>query len=670
MSRSKPSISSHPLVRRWRNLIGVPSYHYQPVFAQAVAAAFREHVIAAVALELPDTAESELEWANGCWPAAVASVTERSILPFIPGDSIFEGFRLARQHIVPVHLVDLDIPGPIARPDEPLPGPEFALRLGPLFQETVEGLLGTYPKAEGDAAREAHMARRISNLLSQYDTVLWIGGMAHWEAIVRRLTNADFGASDVPASEPLPFVRCRLRPSALYEISGRLPHLVESYSRRPESYDDSAALQKLALQVLRERDKSNERHTLEPPESELTLDVVKMLTYARNLSATSAVRETPSLIDLLTSASSTLGNGYAVRLHKAAMRGANPRMAQRLPSLTFGMDETRRGYLLDGRWLFAEPYHKSDTPGLGRWLECAAKLGLRQKSATPYADLPAVGLEPSGWSAFLPEEEAYEAFVRHVLMIANRKVAREVKSEPFSTGLHDGLDVRATLRHWADEEVYVRVGERQSLNITNAAIDYSSESEDAPMLQGVRAGSPVGIGLLDPKSPRFNVDHDTGWLDPDSVHVGAISREATPGEILQENGDPCMVVRRQREFSLLTLDVPNWYRGGEDERKDFIGRVILPLAGLPKGEDNLYGWLRVMFSFCRGKPFAYFSRYVPSARVHRVAAEYHVTLIHMPLSLISSRLLAMHRRFRFLLLTAAQKDSLRERVAEGRRAWL
>lgn len=216
----------------------------------------------------------------------------------------------------------------------------------------------------------------------------------------------------------------------------------------------------------------------------------------------------------------------------------------------------------------------------------------------------------------------------------------------------------------------MRVGERQSLNITNAAIDYASESEDAEMLQGQRARASMAIGLLDPRSPRFNKDHDTGWLDPTCLHVGAISRETTSGKVLQPHGKPCLVVRRQREFSLITLDVPSWYRGMEYERKDFIGRVTLPLADLPKEEDNLYGWLRVMFTFCRGKPFAYFSKYVPSARIHRLASAHNVTLIHIPLSLIPSRLREMHRPFRFLLLSSPQHEALLKLIAEGKRAWV
>lgn len=671
-------MSAHPLICRWRNLLAVPSYHYHPAFAQGVRAAFQQERIDAVALELPEESEGELAWADDCWPTPVASIADGSILPFIPGDSMLEGYRLARRAHTAVYLIDLNVKGAIKRESGTRLGPEFAPRLGGLFQETMDSLLATHPKAEGDAAREAYMARRLSELLRQHERVLWIGGMAHWTAITQRLADANFSAPVVPTVRSSVFVRSRLRASALYQISTRLPCLVEDYTGRPDTFVESEALQSLALGVLSSTgDEGVEmvRHPpapksgIEPPESGVALDVVKMLTYAQNLAATSGVREAPDLIDLLTSASSTIGNKYAGRLYLAAMLESPSGLDQTLPNLTYEQDEEKHGFMLGSEWLFATPYWPNSSDGRS-WSGFPTTVRDRLNSDAPYAELPAGNGEPAYWWAFPPEEEAYEAYVRHVLLLATRKVAREPKSEPFSTGLQDGIDMRATVRNWHRGEIHVRVGERHDLNITNAAIDYANDSEDTAILRGRRPRSLVPIGLVDPNSPRFNVDHDTGWLDPTCLHVGSISREATKGEILQQEGRPCLVVRRQREFSFITLDVPSWYRGLERERKDFIGRVTLRLADLPMEVDNLYEWLRVMFTFCRGKPFAYFSKYVPSARIHRLASAHNVRLVHIPLSVIPSRLLEMHRRFRFLRVSGPQYEALLKLIAEGKRAWV
>jgi hypothetical protein len=77
-----------------------------------------------------------------------------------------------------------------------------------------------------------------------------------------------------------------------------------------------------------------------------------------------------------------------------------------------------------------------------------------------------------------------------------------------------------------------------------------------------------------------------------------------------------------------------------------------------------------MFAFCRNKPFAYYSHYRPGSRVHAIAREFGVRIIHVPLASIPDRLLKLHQSFQFMNLTRAQWDELLERISESKRAWL
>jgi hypothetical protein len=86
-------------------------------------------------------------------------------------------------------------------------------------------------------------------------------------------------------------------------------------------------------------------------------------------------------------------------------------------------------------------------------------------------------------------------------------------------------------------------------------------------------------------------------------------------------------------------------------------------------DDNLYGWLDVMFAFCTGKPFAYYSRYVPSPQVYRIAWRYKVQLVHFPLRLLPSRLLARNKSFRFMCLTRNQAEEFERRRTEAAGMW-
>ena len=60
-------------VQTFRNLTGVPSYHYDASFGRIVHEQFASARPSVVALELPPSFRPELEWAAGCWPTPVAA---------------------------------------------------------------------------------------------------------------------------------------------------------------------------------------------------------------------------------------------------------------------------------------------------------------------------------------------------------------------------------------------------------------------------------------------------------------------------------------------------------------------------------------------------------------------------------------------------------------------
>ena len=81
----------------------------------------------------------------------------------------------------------------------------------------------------------------------------------------------------------------------------------------------------------------------------------------------------------------------------------------------------------------------------------------------------------------------------------------------------------------------------------------------------------------------------------------------------------------------------------------------MPLVDLEKGRDDVYGWLELVFQFCEGKPFVYYSQYVPSARIYALARSHKVRLRWCPLG----RLSAHARRAPSLLAPAlAERQSV------------
>lgn len=645
------------LIETYENLVAVPSLHYQPVFAQAVRVAMEKFRPDAVAVELADTLAAEMDWLASCWPAPVAVMTENEIVPCVPGDSILEAYRLATAQKIPTFCVDLDFTGAIHRPGVLLPSSEFAPRVGRLFLEATDALLEQAGQAaESDVAREAFMAAQLAELMQKYPSVLWVGGIGHWSRIVQRLGSRDFTSPQADIVQSHVIRRARLAPTALHRMTGRIPFLLTRYAKTPDRYDESEAIRALGLAACRSKalvslcieGRKGDAEDELPESAAASADVARMLLFARNLAASSGMREMPDLGELLTAASATMGNRYAGRLYQIAMRERLTAMSRDLSALTYENEGGMQGYRLDGQWLNAAPYWEPPG-GTGRmWV--VQQVDAAKKMREPYANVSSAKEgEQMAWVAYPSDETAYESFVRYILEHASLPDSQESKSLPFQTGLRDGVDVRNTIRHWKDGTVYVREQANAQLRITNAVIDFTSHTERSVVLQGKGKGR-----------------NHAGWIDPDCTHVGGCSREATEAVVLQNQ--PCSVTLRKREFSFVTLDCPTWIKGGRGVT--FFDRVINPLVNLPTGANNLYDWLEIMFRFCQRKTVAYYAEYVPSLRVMRIARKHHVRLVCIPLSRIPKPLLERNRTFRFMNLTRSQWDEFLKAIADQKNAWV
>ena len=195
--------------------------------------------------------------------------------------------------------------------------------------------------------------------------------------------------------------------------------------------------------------------------------------------------------------------------------------------------------------------------------------------------------------------------------------------------------------------------------VTNGLIDWTSHNENSWILQN----------NLTPSQDKPYADAtDGGWIDPDLLGAGSASWTVRKSVRLQSK--PFLMQRVYRELSLITLDTPTWIKGESGTRKSFYDSVILQLLGLEQqSENNIYGWLEIMFKFCRNKPFAYYSHYKPSPRIFGIGRQFGVRIIHVPLTRIPEQMLNQHRSFKFMWMTRDQWEELLEQFAESNRAW-
>ena len=383
-----------------------------------------------------------------------------------------------------------------------------------------------------------------------------------------------------------------------------------------------------------------------PSEPATAIDLARTGLYARNLAATARISEQPQLSELVLAASATIGPRYAARLFELATAEHVSTPAKALDALTFevdphtrGSDQVEAGLCFRGRRLSAEPWFPVPWPILD---PPDMEQLTREARDAEYEKLPdARPGEEFHWHAYPPDQEAYEEFIRYALRQAGQSDPLDGPSLPFVSGLEGGLDVRTTIRFWHEDQVYVRRHPQRSEIIRNGVIDWTSRAEDSKILRG-------GGGRA------------AGWNDPDSTVIGYVSR-VVGHETIAQQGESA-VTRRPREWSFVTLDHPTFDAGPGTGA--FWNRVIEPLLDLQDGgREDVYDWLEVMFTFCEGKPFVYYSQYVPSARIHALARSHKVRLRWCPLGRLSATLLARHRFWRQLWLSDSQWQALLARLS-------
>ena len=493
------------------------------------------------------------------------------------------------------------------------------------------------------------MAQWLARLLAKGETVMWVGGMAHWTRIIGRLSAGHLNDATAEVTVHSHFKRMRLAPSALYHMTGRLPWLVARYGREPAAYEEHVATQLLCLEATKKSDKDSFTLVLtkecddplgiiDEPEPSAPIDVARALQYARNLAATRDLRERPTFGELLNSAVATIGPKYAGGLYELAMSERALAQALEVDALEWEVVDGVEQYRCGDQVIAARPWW----PPKGGQLISTMEVR-RQARDELYRDLPAAeGDKATRWMCSPNDEDEYISFVEYVLRRASLTYPEETKSAPFQIGLRDGLDVRATLRNWSKGTIYVREEQRSHLSFRNGAIDWINISEHSDHLTGKVPG---------------------GWIDPSLTRLGSCSRTTREHEVLQN--DP-WVQRDHRDFTLITLDAPT----SSPTTPTFYDHVILPLVKLQKtSKDTLYDWLEVMFKFSAGKPFAYYSLYVPSPEVHRLAWRHKVQVVHFPLQRLPNRLLERHKSFRFCALTRRQWEEFKRRRSASVATW-
>jgi hypothetical protein len=399
-----------------------------------------------VAVELPTTLRD-------AYLRAVARLPEISVIlyndeqeesgaiyvPVEPADPFTEAIRTARE--IGAEIVFAD-PDAAERPHLPDDYPDsYALRHIPL-EKYVEAYR-LWPQARSDRI-SAH-AEGIAWKLQGCDPLAQV-----LVVISLNLLDPVLDAMEQPQAQPMARLRreglhvLNPHPECLAEITIEYPYLQDRYEHfRAEMKNvDGADRRRVQLAVLRDAEKTYEANA---GERVAHWQRRLLARYTRNLALVN--RELAARIfDITVAARSVVDDNYAWEVWEAANRYPHQKEASDLPTVKISGEEV---------WLNTKMMRlRRRLPSKKRRLR---PVGLKPRKKEKVPGEWASQLDGASICSYPPEDLVIEDYGRFLKKKGKSILSEErATSEPFTTSLLDGIDIRETIRNWHEGKIYVR----------------------------------------------------------------------------------------------------------------------------------------------------------------------------------------------------------------------
>lgn len=408
-------------------IYAVPSVHGDPFFASQVRIRAKAVRPQAIAIEIVAEALEAFTQAVRRFPRLSGVVSDQSqLIPIVPTDSLAQGARTAIELGLPLYAVDIPRNAEVPDPGHTIVPPPIGEHVG--FEEyyaTASRLVAPAPSRSPDDLRERSMAARLRELGDRHGRVLFICGLAHWEAIKGHLHRKTEAPAHLPSP---PFRVVHMKARAAYHYTGQIPYAVAAFETS-KSFSTQRTLARLYLDACGGSDVRLG-----------TRDQRALQRYARNL----AVVEqgvAPSLFEITLSAKANVSDPYAVDVYQRALSYPWDDEAEDLDVLDVGPSDNAslngapRQFTLQGTWR---------NQSVKRIVSLASDASHDRRH--PNGDASGARAGREAWGRYMDEALAEERFFDYLKRFAvARTSAGEWKSEPFQSGLMDGIDARSTL---------------------------------------------------------------------------------------------------------------------------------------------------------------------------------------------------------------------------------
>jgi hypothetical protein len=401
----------------------------------------------------PETPHFETEWSpdagtsdNDTEIEAEADAAEptHSYVPIDPCQAVIAAIRAATSEHISRAFIDLEtnrfMPNTGLLPDayalKRVTPEQFAVAVLPAIQR---------PRQQQVRDRIVHMAAQLHRLEESYHSILFVCSILDWpwirEAYVERHepTVEDDLVEETSLYQP--------EHRTLLFLLGELPFITGLYERARAELEDDENLSIDGVKELLLIARHDYRQEMKQRARKITPYLLRQcLKYCRNLTLF-ARRLTPDLYTIVTAAKQTAGDQYALRVAELARE--YPLVEDLgLPPITLGVE---RGRLPDGEIVRLV----NRLPGIPlAW----RSLQLQKRPDRRDRDSWKMRWNPFSQCSWPPEDKLIEDFRAHVFDRARAVMGADLaRTEPFTTSILDGIDIRDTLRHWYEEKIYVKV---------------------------------------------------------------------------------------------------------------------------------------------------------------------------------------------------------------------
>jgi hypothetical protein len=420
-----------------------------------------------VAVELPTSLEEVYVRAVARLPQMSVIVypdatdPERAVyVPVEPADPFTEAVRTAVECGAGLMFLE---PGGGARPHLPDAYPDpYALRSIGLAKYVEAYRVHPQARDEAVAAHAEGMAWKLQGADPEARVLV---------AVSLNLLDALLDAVEVPQEEPS---RRRIEeaqlinphPDCLVEITTEYPYLQWRY----ENYRTGMSDAKLAdrrwaqLELLREAERQYEKNAGEKIEQ---WQRRLMARYTRNLALASGGL-VAGLFDLTVAARSLADDNYAWEVWDVAGRYPAQKAESDLETVNLSGEEV---------WINTRKMRlRRRLPHPKRRLR-PASLKLRKKEKQPGEW--ARNLDGNTICSYPPEDLVIENYGRVLKQKAKSILSEErVRTEPFTTSVRDGIDLRETIRNWYEKKIYVREFDKIMGEVGALVVIYDEDRED------------------------------------------------------------------------------------------------------------------------------------------------------------------------------------------------